>query len=58
MSLIRLTIPGNPVAASPEYRLEPLVAVRSLVRLDKQPYEEEEIADANEVCQFALQIIC
>jgi hypothetical protein len=40
---------GNPVNGHPAYRVEPLVAARSLVRLDRDNYNEEEIAEALEV---------
>ncbi len=47
---------GNPVNGHPAYRVEPLVAARSLVRLDKDNYNEEEIAEALEVRQSVVLV--
>eukprot|EP00054_Salpingoeca_dolichothecata_P029602 m.233942 g.233942 ORF g.233942 m.233942 type:complete len:341 (+) comp26512_c0_seq2:109-1131(+) len=47
--LTALVLSDNPVADSGEYRVEALVACRNLERLDKDPYEEEERAEADEV---------
>ena len=42
--------PDCPVSEGDDYRLEVLVALRQLERLDKDQYTEDERADAEEVC--------
>ena len=47
--LRHVVLSGTPISAMGEYRLEPLVLVRSLARLDKAPFEEDEKNEAAEV---------
>jgi hypothetical protein len=47
--LAGLTLSGNPVASAQDYRLEPLIAIRTLSRLDKNVYEDDEKSEAKEV---------
>ena len=51
---ILISSAGNAVTASGDYRLEPLVVIRTLDRLDKTKYEDDEKSEAAEVCsEFA-----
>ena len=50
--LHHLVLAGTPISAMAEYRLEPLVLVRSLARLDKSAFEEDEKNEAAEVWRW------
>lgn len=47
--MFNLFIVECPVCETDEYRLEVLIAIRTLERLDKDPYEQDERQDAEEV---------
>jgi hypothetical protein len=49
-ALRAVVLAENPVAEEGSYRLEALVAIPHLQRLDKPKYEDEERAEAREVC--------
>ena len=52
------TLPGNPVASAQDYRLEPLIAIRTLSRLDKNVYEDDEKSEAKEVGVHSVSLCC
>lgn len=47
--------PENPVTEEDDYRLEVLIALRKIERLDKDEYTEEERNEAEEIYEQRLQ---
>ena len=50
-----LFITENPLAEEDDYRMETLIALRKLERLDKDEYNEEERAEAEELAEARKQ---
>lgn len=48
-------ITENPVAEEDDYRIEVLVALRKLERLDKEEYTEDERTEAEELAETRLK---
>jgi hypothetical protein len=55
--LLSLSFAGNPIAAAQDYRLEPLIAIRTLNRLDKNVYEDDEKSEAKEVWSRCIAML-
>ncbi len=53
--MLRAVVLGEcPVSEGDDYRLEVLVSLPRLERLDKDPFTEDERADAEEVCNSRI----
>lgn len=50
-----ILITENPVAEEDDYRVEVLIALRKLERLDKEEYNEDERNDAEEIAEQRRQ---